>query len=127
MEPFQRLTSLARSWSGRCPIPADLETVTDVGDEVAPREARTTQAAVDRIWRAVQDLYRTGAYPAVQVCIRRHGAVILHRALGHASGNAPDDPPGAPKRPIGVDTPFCLYSASKGVTAMVVHKLDELS
>jgi CubicO group peptidase (beta-lactamase class C family) len=126
MDAFQRLTSLSRSWSGRCPIPDDLESVTEIGDEVHPREARTTQAAVDRIWQAVQGLYRTGAYPAVQVCIRRHGVPILHRALGHASGNAPDDPPGALKRLIGVDTPFCLYSASKGVTAMVVHKLDEL-
>jgi CubicO group peptidase (beta-lactamase class C family) len=126
MDAFQRLTSLSRSWSGRCPIPDDLESVTEIGDEVHPREARTTQAAVDRIWQAVQALYRTGAYPAVQVCIRRHGAPILHRALGHASGNAPDDPPGSLKRPVGVETPFCLYSASKGVTAMVVHKLDEL-
>jgi CubicO group peptidase (beta-lactamase class C family) len=126
MDPFQRLTSLSRSWSGRCPIPADLESVTEIGNEGPAREGRTTRAAVDRIWHAVQDLYRTGAYPAVQVCIRRHGVPILHRALGHASGNAPDDAPDAPKRLVGVDTPFCLYSASKGVTAMVVHKLDEL-
>jgi CubicO group peptidase (beta-lactamase class C family) len=108
-----------------CPIPADLDEVTAVGPEEPPREGRTTRAAVDAIWRATQNLYRTGAYPAVQVCIRRHGAPILNRALGHASGNAPSDGPDVPKRAVGIDTPFCLYSASKAVTAMVVHKLDE--
>jgi len=113
------------SFSARCAVPADLDEVTAIGREQPPREARTTRASVDRIWRAVEDLYRTGVHPAVQICIRRHGVPILHRALGHASGNAPGDPPELPKRVIDVDTPFCLYSASKGVTAMVMHKLDE--
>jgi CubicO group peptidase (beta-lactamase class C family) len=108
-----------------CRIPDDLESVTVVGPEAPPREGRTTRAAVDAIWQCVQDLYRTGAYPAVQICIRRHGVPILHRGLGHASGNAPGDAPDAPKRLAGVETPFCLYSASKAITAMVVHKLDE--
>jgi len=109
----------------RCPIPTDLEAVTAVGHEAPPREGRTTRAAVDRIWAAAEALYRTGVHPAIQLCIRRHGAPILHRAIGHASGNAPDDPPDAPKRVIDLDTPFTLYSASKAVTALVVHKLDE--
>jgi CubicO group peptidase (beta-lactamase class C family) len=109
----------------RCAIPKDLDEVTAIGREEPPREGRTTRAAVDRIWEAVQNLYRTGVHPAVQICIRRHGVPILHRALGHASGNAPGDPPELPKRPLGIDTPFCLYSASKGITAMVMHKLDE--
>jgi len=120
---FPTLSSL---FLARCAVPADLDEVTSIGPEARPREGRTTRAAVDRIWGAVQDLYRTGVHPAVQICLRRHGAPILNRALGHASGNAPDDPPEMPKRLVDVDTPFCLYSASKAVTAMVVHKLDEL-
>ena len=50
---------------------------------------------------------------------------MLDRAVGYSSGNAPRDPPDRPKLPITVTTPFCLYSASKAVTAMVIHKLDE--
>jgi CubicO group peptidase (beta-lactamase class C family) len=123
MDPIHLLSRFP--FASLCRVPADLDEVTAIGTEVSPREARTTRAAVDAIWHAVQNLYRTGAYPAVQICIRRHGAPILNRALGHVSGNAPTDPPDAPKEPVGIETPFCLYSASKAVTAMVVHKLDE--
>jgi CubicO group peptidase (beta-lactamase class C family) len=126
MDPFELLTRAPLPFLARCRVPADLEEVTTVGAEAPPREARTTRAAVDRIWQAVQDLYRTGVHPAVQVCIRRHGLPILHRALGHAWGNAPGDPPDGPRQVVDLETPFCLYSASKAVTALVVHKLDEL-
>jgi len=51
--------------------------------------------------------------------------VVLHGSLGHASGNGPGDPADGPKRVLDLDTPFCLYSASKSMTAMVLHKLDE--
>jgi CubicO group peptidase (beta-lactamase class C family) len=120
------ITLLSRMpFTSLCRVPADLDEVTAIGPEEPPREGRTTRAAVDSIWSGVQNLYRTGAYPAVQICIRRHGAILLNRALGYASGNAPGDAPDAPKRLVGIDTPFCLYSASKAVTAMVVHKLDE--
>jgi len=50
---------------------------------------------------------------------------VLNRAIGHASGNAPEDSEGTPKVAATPETPFCLYSASKAVTAMVIHKLDE--
>jgi CubicO group peptidase (beta-lactamase class C family) len=126
MDPFELLTRVPLPFLARCRVPADLAEVTTVGPEATPREARTTRAAVDRIWQAVEDLYRTGVHPAIQVCIRRHGAPILHRAIGHAWGNAPGDPPDGPRQLLDLDTPFCLYSASKAVTAMVVMKLDEL-
>jgi CubicO group peptidase (beta-lactamase class C family) len=120
------LTRLPAPFLARCRVPADLDEVTTVGREESPRDARTSRAAVDRIWDAVRALYRTGTHPAIQLCVRRHGVPILHRAIGHAAGNAPQDPPDAPKRPLTLDTPFCLYSASKAVTAMLVHKLDEM-
>lgn len=109
----------------RCRIPRDLEEVTSVGLEVAPREGRTTRAAVDRIWHTVEALYRTGVYPAVQICVLRHGVPVLHRTLGHRIGNGPQDTPDAEKELATPETPFLLYSASKAITAMVVHKLDE--
>ena len=30
-------------------------------------------------------------HPAIQLCIRRHGRVVLNRAIGHGWGNAPTD------------------------------------
>ena len=125
MDPLELLARVPIPFLARCRVPKDLAEVTIVGDEGSPRDARTTRAAVDRIWAAAEALYRTGVHPAIQLCVRRHG-VPIHRAIGHASGNAPEDPPDAPKRVLELDTPFTLYSASKAVTALVVHKLDEL-
>lgn len=52
--------------------------------------------------------------------------MVLDRAIGHAAGNAPDDPESRPRRVVTTDTPICLFSASKAISAMVIHKLDEL-
>src|SRR5438132_2755772 len=84
-----------------------------------------TKAGVDRIWRAGVDLYRSGVHPALQLCVRRRGEVVLDRAIGHARGNGPQDPPDADAVLVTPETPFCVYSASKAVTAMVVHLLHE--
>ena len=34
-------------------------------------------------------LYRSGVHPALQLCLRRDGQVVLDRAIGHARGNGP--------------------------------------
>lgn len=115
-----------RSWKRLCRVPQDLTAVTSRGDEIPPREAGLSRAAIDRVWQRTEALYRTGLYPAVQLCVRRHGAIVLDRTLGHAAGNGPADPPDAPKLLATPETPFRIYSASKAVTAMVVHKLDDL-
>ena len=109
-----------------CRVPADVEAVTVSGEETRAREAGLTRAGVERIWERAVALYRTGLHPAIQICVRRHGAVVLDRAIGYAAGNAPGDAPDAPKTPVTLDTPFRIYSASKAITAMVVHKLDDL-
>ena len=114
-----------RPFRTACSVPTDLESVSERGDEVPARELGLDAVAVDKVWGRIEALYRTGLYPAVQVCIRRHGAVALEGALGHAAGNAPDDPPEGPKTRAGIRTPFTIYSASKAITAMVIHKLDE--
>ena len=82
-------------------------------------------AAVDKMWRAARDLYRSGVHPALQLCVRREGAVVLDRAIGHARGNGPSDGRDSERVLVTTDTPFCVFSASKAVTAMVVHKLHE--
>jgi CubicO group peptidase (beta-lactamase class C family) len=126
LDPIDWLGLPLRPWKRFCRVPGDLKAVTARGEEVRPREVSLPRAGIERIWAQVEALYRTGLHPAVQVCIRHRGAVVLDRAIGHAAGNAPGDPPEAPKVPVELDTPFRLYSASKAVTAMVIHKLDDL-
>ena len=71
-----------RPWKALCAVPADLDAVTSIGPEADPVEADTTRHAVDHVFDAARRLYRTGLYPALQICIRRRGTVVLNRALG---------------------------------------------
>jgi CubicO group peptidase (beta-lactamase class C family) len=107
---------------GRIRVPADLAAVTAIGDE---DHSEVGRAAVDRIWRAAEHWYQAGFHPAIQLCLRRNGRVVLNRAIGHGWGNAPTDPPDAEQVLVTTDTPYCVYSASKGTTATVVHMLVE--
>ncbi|CAM2745216.1 serine hydrolase [Skermania piniformis] len=103
----------------RVAVPEDLDSVTTAGIEQAGG------IAVDEIWRSVQDWYRTGLHPAIQVCLRVDGAVVLDRAIGHGWGNAPDDRADTDRVLATPDTPFCAYSAAKGITTVVLHLLAE--
>jgi CubicO group peptidase (beta-lactamase class C family) len=125
MDLLHQLTRFEVPFLARCRVPRDLASVTSVGEEAPASEAGVRPEAVERVWSSFEALYRTGVHPAVQVCIRRHGVPVLHRSLGHAAGNAPDDPPDAPLIPVTTETPFTIFSAAKAVTAMVIHKLDE--
>lgn len=93
--------------------------------EADPRDVGMTAADVEAIWGGIVRLYNTGLHPAIALTLRHRGRVVIDRALGHLSGNGPDDPPDAPKIPARHDSLFTLFSASKAVTAMVVHLLDE--
>jgi CubicO group peptidase (beta-lactamase class C family) len=109
----------------RINLPEDLDEVTTVGPEDDPETAGIGAEAVDRIWDGAVALYKSGVHPAVQVCVRRNGAVVLNRAIGHARGNGPKDPAEKEKVNATPDTPFCIYSGAKAVTAFVVHMLAE--
>ncbi|HKA29686.1 MAG TPA: serine hydrolase domain-containing protein, partial [Candidatus Binatia bacterium] len=113
--------------SPRASVPADLDAVTRVRweAEIAPRELGVDPAARDRVWSAARRLYQSGIHPALALCIRRHGQVLLDRAIGHASGNGPGDAPDAPRVQLLPDSPFVALSASKAVTAMMIHLLDQ--
>jgi CubicO group peptidase (beta-lactamase class C family) len=93
--------------------------------EADPREVGMTADDVEHIWRAVVNLYKTGLHPAIGLTLRRRGVVVVDRAIGHLRGNAPDDPPDAPKVPVRYDSLFNLFSGAKAMTAMVIHLLDE--
>jgi CubicO group peptidase (beta-lactamase class C family) len=110
-----------------CRVPRSLDEVTSVRPrtEIEPRHLGLDRGAVDGIWDAVRSLYSSGTHPAISLCVRYQSEVVLDRAIGYARGNSPGDAPDAPKVVATPDTPFCLLSASKPVTAMVIHLLDE--
>jgi CubicO group peptidase (beta-lactamase class C family) len=109
----------------RVRIPGDLDSITTRGPEEPAQAGGASEENVDRIWRSALDLYRTGVHPAVQICLRREGVVILDRAIGHARGNGPRDDPEAPKVAATPETPFVIYSGAKAITAFVAHLLAE--
>ncbi len=110
----------------RIRVPGDLDAVSARSDEVADVEALgMTATGIERIWAGVERLYRSGFYPAIALCVRRHGQVVLDRAIGHARGNGPADCEDAARTPATPETPFVIFSASKAMTAVVVHLLDE--
>lgn len=111
----------ARSW-----IPDDLRGVTRVAhDEEEPAAGGMTQDDVDAIWGKAERLFRHGLHPVVSLCIRRNGRIVLHRTLGWSHGGGPDSPRGAPRTVATPETLICMFSASKAITAMVVHLLDQ--
>jgi CubicO group peptidase (beta-lactamase class C family) len=93
--------------------------------EARPEECGLRERDVQAIWSAAEGVYRTGLHPAIALCVRRHGRVVLDRAIGHVRGNGPGDAPDEPKVLATPETPFCTFSVSKSVTVMFVHLLDE--
>ena len=109
----------------RCRVPKDLDAVTTVGAEIDPTEVGMTRDGVENIWNGVRGLYRSGIHPAITLVVRREGELVVNRGIGHARGNGPSDQPDVPKELAGPNTPFCIFSASKAITATVIHLLDE--
>ena len=107
----------------RLPVPKDLASVTtrDASAEVDPASVDMTAEQVERIWSNVERLYRTGLQSAISLTVRRKGRIIIRRSIGHAQIGT-DRKPGLLCTP---ETPICLFSASKAITAMLVHKLVE--
>lgn len=109
----------------RIRVPRSLESVTTIAEEASVADGGVTSDNVEAIWGAVTDWYRSGVHPALQICVRRHGHVILDRAIGHARGNGPRDDSHSERVDATPETPFCIYSTSKAITAFVIHKLCE--
>lgn len=100
----------------------DISTI-DRDAECDPKLVGLDPDRVEAIWQAVEDLYRSGLHPAMTMVIRRHGRIVLKRAIGCLSGNGPEEK--GPHVPIHPDAPVSLFSASKAITALLVHKLVE--
>jgi len=111
----------------RCRVPRSLASVTTIRPdaEASPREIGVEPGAVGYIWQAAERLYQSGIHPALALCVRHRGRVLIDRAIGHSHGNGPHDRADGPKLLATPDTPFGMMSATKAVTAMVIHMLDE--
>jgi CubicO group peptidase (beta-lactamase class C family) len=105
--------------------PVESVTTCNTAAEVPPESVGLSRRDVDAIWRRTEGLYRSGLYPAVALCLRRRGQVVLDRAIGHVRGNAPGAGPDAHKELATPATRFTLFSVSKAITAMIVHLLDQ--
>ncbi|MDH3200908.1 MAG: beta-lactamase family protein [Myxococcales bacterium] len=106
--------------------PFDPEEVTTKSHrETDPRGVGLAGKDVEAIWQAVIHYYNLGLHPSLALCIRRRGEVILDRAIGHASGNSPQDPEGTPLVKATPDTLYNFFSGSKSITAMLIHLLHE--
>ena len=117
MTEVRPLKSLPFNLLNRVIVPDSLTSITTHGDEVDPHLGGLTQADTGAIWRATQNLYRTGMNPAISLCLRRRGEIVLNRSIGYRTSES--------NELITPDTPVCLFSASKAVTAMLVHHLAE--
>src|SRR3954454_4905985 len=102
----------------RVEVPRELDGVTTISPgEVPPESVGMTARGIARIWKATQILFCSGIYPAISLCVRREGEVVLDRAIGWARYE--DRTPARPQ------TPFAIFSASKAMTATIAHLLDE--
>lgn len=108
-------------------LPKSFSTVTTIecAQEVDPVSVGMSAQGREAIWQAVEDIYNTAAHPGISVCMRRKGQVVMQRAIGHARGNAPHADVSEPKVLMRPETPVCYFSASKAVTAMLMHMLRE--
>jgi len=108
-------------------VPRDLRALTTIDreHEVFPPRAGLAREDAREIWSAVQELYRSGAHPAMSLCLRRRGRIVFNRSIGHVFGGGPRDAQDAHKMLLTPDMPVCLFSASKAVTAILIHKLAE--
>jgi len=93
--------------------------------EIDPRGVGLSTQDVEAIWSSVVTFYKSGLHPAIALCIRRRGEIILDRAIGHARGNSPQDPEGTPLVKATPDTLYNFFSGSKSVTAMLIHLLQQ--
>jgi CubicO group peptidase (beta-lactamase class C family) len=112
----------------RVHIPRGVEPPITIGAEVDPTSVGMTRAGVEDVWHAALRLYRHRMYPALTVTVMRHGEIVLERSIGWASGVGPGSVFGRGQDEVIVatpQTPFCVYSASKAVTATLMHTLHD--
>jgi CubicO group peptidase (beta-lactamase class C family) len=107
-------------------IPERLSDITNIdsANERKPEDVGISSEIVQKIWSATEALFRTGVHPMLSICVRHRGEIILNRSLGYVRGIWVDEGDVEPQV-ANTNTPICLLSASKFVSAMLVHLLAE--
>jgi CubicO group peptidase (beta-lactamase class C family) len=120
---FRRSRNWIREKCRAIAVPEDLAGITriDREGEVDGAAVGLDEGAVEEIWQHMVSLFNTGMHPLLSLCVRRKGQIVLNRTIGYAAGDAQD--PDA--RVAELDTPICLFSASKSISAMLLHLLAE--
>jgi CubicO group peptidase (beta-lactamase class C family) len=103
-------------------VPLDLESVTSYGIEASHDTVSVTPLQLQNVWQSVQELYQTQMYNMIGFSVRRENQLVFNRSLGMASGEYGENKAQAAT----VDTPVCLFSASKVISALLLLKLEEL-
>ena len=119
---LKRIRNRFNAKLNRTPLPQDLDEITSIDpDEISPEQVGLSQRAVDAIWDDTLKLYRSGMHPMLSLCVRRSGELLINRSIGYKYGDAESE-----DAEIGdLNTPICLFSASKAISAMLVHLLAE--
>lgn len=104
-------------------IPSDLSSITsiDYENEVSTGESDLSEEATAAIWDATQKFYSAGMHPQVSICLQRGGKMVFNRSIGYQSGD--DATPEAVVADF--NTPVCMFSASKVISAVLLHLLAE--
>lgn len=123
--PYNVLVGPLCSLMRRSSVPPRIEDVLMVSERESDAETGIDRGMLESAWDQAEALYASGLHPALQLCVRHRGEVVLDRSLGYAAGNGPGGCGREPIRLATPETPFCTMSASKPVTAMVVHLLAE--
>lgn len=79
----------------------------------------------DTAWRAVENWYRTGTQPYVGLCVRKRGDIVIHRSIGHSHGTWSINGMASDAIVGSTNTPVTVFSASKALTALLIHGLAE--
>ena len=111
MRPLTAMTPLGV----RVRVPLRLDAITTINPEVPAESVGATAKAVERIWSAAEGMFRTGLHPGMSLVVRRRGEVVLDRAIGHRLLGGDEL--------MTTDTPACLFSGSKAISAVVIHCL----
>ena len=119
---LQRIRDRFDQRLNRTPLPRDLDEIIRIDPaEVSPEQVGLSQRALDAIWNDTLNLYRSGMHPMLSLCVRRNGELLINRSIGYQRGDAASE-----DAVIGdLNTPICLFSASKAISAMLVHLLAE--
>lgn len=126
-DPLSFLIPRLKTGGHRVTVPANLDDVTTIHHdrECRPETVGLRQADINKIWGSVTAYYQTALHPALTLVIRRHGKVVVSRGIGNAHVGAAGELSTDHHRLADADTPICLFSSSKAIFAMLIHKLAE--